>query len=240
MKKWGKVLLLLLLAVILAAGALCWWQWDNISALRLSVSTSREDLSQKMEENDRRVDDVSEKLPVTVRDLTEEEKVALRDESLSREELLDRLTGKETPAESTGSEGETVQPDQTQESPQDTQETEPEKGEDRLSRLIAEIYLMKTEYTAWLEEAYEDCIGEYNALPEEERTTAAKYSLGMKYMKTALAKEDECDLKMETLLDEIAGALAELGEDTSLVEEIRSAYEEEKALKKAYYLGLHG
>lgn len=240
MKKWGKVLLLLLLAVILAAGALCWWQWDNISALRLSVSTSREDLSQKMEENDRRVDDVSEKLPVTVRDLTEEEKAALRDESLNREELLDRLTGKETPAESTGPEGETAQPDQTQESPQDTQETEPEKGEDRLSRMIAEIYLMKTEYTAWLEEAYEDCIGEYNALPEEERTTAAKYSLGMKYMKTALAKEDECDLKMETLLDEIAGALAELGEDTSLVEEIRSAYEEEKALKKAYYLGLHG
>lgn len=239
MKKRGKVLLILLLAVFLAAVALCWWQWDNIGALRLSIRTSREDLSQKLEENDRRVDDVSGKLPVTVRDLTEEEKAALRDESLSREELLDRLTEKETPAESSGPEGEVSQPDQTEQPRQDVQEIESESGEDRLSCLIAEIYLMKAEYTAWLEDAYEGCIGEYNALPEEERTTAAKYSLGMKYMKSALAKEDECDLKMEALLDEIAGVLAELGEDTSLVEEIRSAYEEEKALKKAYYLGLH-
>ena len=98
---------------------------------------------------------------------------------------------------------------------------------------------MKTEYTTWLEEAYAACIEEYVALPEKERTSAAKYNLGMKYMRSALAKEDECDLRMADIQGKILALLREMGEDTSLVDEIQAAYEEEKALKKAYYLGLH-
>ena len=58
-------------------------------------------------------------------------------------------------------------------------------------------------------------------------------------MKIALDKEDECDAKMAELEAEIKSLLIKLGEDTALVDEIHATYLEEKALKKAYYLGLH-
>ena len=44
---------------------------------------------------------------------------------------------------------------------------------------------------------------------------------------------------MAEIEQKITALLKEMGRDTSLVDEIQSAYEEEKSLKKAYYLGLH-
>ena len=98
---------------------------------------------------------------------------------------------------------------------------------------------MKAEYTAWLEDKYDEAIADYNALDESERTATAKYSIGMRCMKEALAKEKECDALMADLEQKIRDLLKEMGQDTSLVDDIQTAYEEEKALKKAYYLGLH-
>ena len=98
---------------------------------------------------------------------------------------------------------------------------------------------MKDEYTAWLEAKYNEAIDAYNALPEEQRTPEAKYSIGMERMKQALAKEDECDAAMKQIEQKIGALLAKMGRDDSLVKEIQKAYEQEKELKKAYYLGLH-
>ena len=261
MRKRTKILLIVLAVLIVLAAALCWWQWDNLTALKISLDYSREDLSQMMEQNNQRVDAVSGALDgVTVRDLTEEEKAALQDGTIAQEELIDRLVGNQTQPE----------PDVPEASPAPTQEPEPtptpvqtqspavtptpaqtpvptptpsqsveQEKRDQLARYIAEIYLMKSEYTAWLETTHQAAIDEFVALPEEQQTTAKKYEIGMRYMRVGLDKEDECDLKMAELEGKILVLLQELGEDTSLVNEIQAAYEEEKALKKAYYLGLH-
>ena len=265
MKKWIIKILAGVLVTGVAAGGVCAWQWDNITALRTSMSYSREDISQLMEVNDQKVSDVSAQMDgVTVRDLTEEEKAALQDESLGREEIIDLLIGKtsEETTEETKTEEQPEQPQQgtaedtkqetpTQQ-PQQTPQQAPTKQEDKkpatetadpkreeLARLIAEIYLMEAEYTAWLEQMHTAAIEEFVALPQEQQTTANKYKIGMAYMKEGLAKEDECDVKMAELQEKIRALLVELGEDTALVDEIRAAYEEEKTLKKAYYLGLH-
>ena len=267
MKKRTKILLIVFAALILLAAALCWWQWDNLTALKISLDYSREDLSQMMDQNDQRVGAVSDALDgVTVRDLTDEEKAALQDGTMAPEELIDRLVDSQagleqdvsepastaTPSpspESTPQQGQTAEPTPTpgpvqspapapESSPAPTQSSEQEKR-DQLARYIAEIYLMKSEYTAWLEATHQAAIDEFVALPEEQQTTAKKYEIGMRYMRLGLDKEDECDLKMKELEGKILVLLQELGEDTSLVNEIQAAYEEEKALKKAYYLGLH-
>ena len=261
MKKWIIKILAGILVTGVAAGGVCAWQWDNITALRTSMSYSREDISQLMEVNDQKVSDVSSQVDgVTVRDLTEEEKAALQDESLGREEIIDLLIGKAT--EETVPEEKTEQPQQgtaedtkqetPAQQPQQAPQQAPAKQEDKkpatetadpkreeLARLIAEIYLMKAEYTTWLEQMHTAAIEEFVALPQEQQTTANKYKIGMAYMKEGLAKEDECDVKMAELQEKIRALLVELGEDTALVDEIRAAYEEEKTLKKAYYLGLH-
>ena len=110
---------------------------------------------------------------------------------------------------------------------------------EQLAKYIAEIYLMQTEYTTWLEDMNQAAINEFVELPEDQKTTSAKYAIGLRYMKIALDKEDECDAKMAELEAEIKSLLIKLGEDTALVDEIHATYLEEKALKKAYYLGLH-
>ena len=52
-------------------------------------------------------------------------------------------------------------------------------------------------------------------------------------------KEVEADAKMAELESNIRSVLQQLGEPTSMVDEIHSTYLAEKAAKKAYYLGLH-
>lgn len=240
MKKAKKVLLAALLVLLAAVVGVCWWQRDNLAAIKMSLSHSRENISEMVSANNQKVAEASEKVEgVTVRDMTDEERQALRGGSLSREELLERLTTKETEDtegtnEAGASQQETSGTDSTAAS---------DSGEDsnqkKLSKYLAEIYLMKDEYTAWLEAKYDEAIAEYNALEESERTATAKYSIGMRCMKEALAKEKECDALMADMEAKISALLTEMGEDTSLVDDIQAAYEEEKALKKAYYLGLH-
>ena len=293
MKKRRTTILILFAVLLILIAALCLWQRNNLTALKLSLDYSRDDLSQMLEENNKRVDAVSDALDgVTVRDLTEEEKSALLDGSLSGDELIDRLVGGQalppapsgeapdpeaptaspvpdtpeqpasqpTPTPSTQPSPEPAPTPNTQPSPEPTSTpgTQPspqptptptpspapglsaeQEKRNQLARYIAEIYLMKSEYTAWLETTHQAAIDEFVALPEEQQTTAKKYEIGMRYMRIGLDKEDECDRKMADLEAKILALLQELGEDTSLVNEIQAAYEEEKALKKAYYLGLH-
>lgn len=243
MKTVKKVLLCVLLLLVIGVIGVCWWQWDNLVAIKTSLSHSRENLGEMMADNDQKITEAAQKVDgVTVRDLTEEEKQALRRGELDREELLGLLTAEKTGdtdnAPPTGDPGQ----EPAQEAPaapaEPVQEQE-ETDQDKLSRYLAEIYVMKAEYTAWLEDKYNEAIEEYTALEESERTTAAKYDIGMRCMREALAKEDECDVLMAEMEQKILDLLTEMGEDTSLVDDIKAAYEEEKALKKAYYLGLH-
>ena len=122
------------------------------------------------------------------------------------------------------------------------QQTEPDPNaalREKLAEYIAKIYVMEEEYTGWLDQANQNAIDEYNALPAEERTAASKFTIGMKYLAIAKDMEKECDAEMAALEEDIRTVLIQLGESTALADEIHSVYLEEKAAKKAYYLGLH-
>ena len=234
MKKATKVVLIVLALLVTAIGAVVIWQWDNIKAVKTSFTHSREDLAVMMAGTYQAIEDATKDMEnVTVRDMTEEERTALRAGELSRDELIQRLISKQTPGEE-----QTVQDGGSAAEP--AEQSEPvDPDQQLLSEYLAEIYVMKDEYTAWLEAKYNEAIDAYNALPEEQRTPEAKYSIGMERMKQALAKEDECDAAMKQIEQKIGALLAKMGRDDSLVKEIQKAYEQEKELKKAYYLGLH-
>lgn len=245
MKRIKKVLLCILLILLAAIAAVCCWQWNNIKAIKTSLSYSQEDLAGMMADNDKKITQAAQKVDgVTVRDLTDEEKQALRKGELDREELLERLTTEETeeaggtiPADD--SDQAVSEPAVSIPSAEPSAVNQEDTNQKKLSKYLAEIYLMKAEYTAWLEDKYDEAIEEYTALEESERTTTAKYNIGMRCMNEALEKEKECDARMADIEKKILALLTEMGEDTSLVDDIQTAYEEEKELKKAYYLGLH-
>lgn len=239
MKKRKKILwFLLITAVALAAVAV--WQWDNLKALRLSSQLSGEDLASQMEDTMQRVTESSQSISgVTVRDLTDEEKAALKSNTLSGEEVVDLLIGN-APSEATAEPSVPQQdPASVIQTPQVEAAPSVDPNREKLSRLLAEIYVMQAEYTSWLESMNQAAIDEYVALPEAERTAQNKFSIGFRYMDMALKKEKECDAKMAEKEAAIREVLHQLGEDDSLVDEIHAAYLEEKTLKKAYYLNLH-
>ena len=239
MKKKKKTGLVIVLVLVLAIAGLAVWQRGNIRALLLSRTLSREELSEQMGQQMARTEEASQSAGVKVRGMTEEEKAALSSSELSRDELIDRLAGLaeiessalDTAQAQESAENETVQPEQT---------VDPQAAlREQLAKKVAEVYVMEAEYTGWLEQANQSAIDEFTALPEEEQTSSAKYSIGMEYLAEALKKEKECDQKMKDIETEIRSLLTQLGEDTSLADEIHEAYLDEKASLKAYYLSLH-
>lgn len=232
-----KRFLCVLLALAAVIGGICCWQRNNLRALGMSLRLSQDELSGEMDRQRERTEEASRQAGVNVRALTDEEKEALRGSEVSREELIDRIADGAQPAADESAAGETAAPSPAPE-PQEQEDGEAAlRGQ--LARQIAEIYVMEAEYTDWLAQANQAAIDEFTALPESEQTTANKYSIGMKYLSAALEKEKECDARMKAAEDSVRSLLTQLGEDTSLADEIHAAYLEEKAAKKAYYLSLH-
>lgn len=216
----GKRILCIFLILALVIGGVCFWQRNNLRALYLSTQMSQEELSSRMEEQKARTEAASREAGVDIRGLTEEEQSALRDELISRDELIrDIAESNKTQAEASTEEEASLR--------------------DQLTELFAELYVMQAEYTVWLENANQAAIDDFNALPEEERSEGKKFSIGMEYLQKAKEKEAECDAKMDEMERKIRDILTQLGESTAVVDEIHATYLEEKATKKAYYLGLH-
>jgi len=115
-------------------------------------------------------------------------------------------------------------------------EIDPEKIvalKQRQNEIIAEIYLLRATYLNKIDELIVTSREEYIALPKDKHNLSGKLEFAEKVIiPRGYALEDECDSKMEVLLDELRGILESLGTDASLVGEINSAYKEQKRLKK--------
>lgn len=252
MKNRKTRLLCVLLALVLVLGGLGVWQRNNLRALGLRLRLTQEELSDQMHAQQSKTEQATQSAGVNVRPLTEEERAKLRDNEVTRDELIDRLVHGEdgtqqTPAEKPAAPAETPDAPEKTETPAEPAETPETPAQtdgtaalrEQLAKYIAEIYVMEAEYTAWLEDANRSAIADFEALPPEQQTTASKYSIGMQYLSLALEKEKECDARMSEVESSIRSVLTQLGESTALADEIHSAYEDEKATKKAYYLSLH-
>jgi len=215
-KKKRHIGLWTLLALLLALGALAYAQRANLRAVVQGFSNTSEQLEQQLSEQHQRVQEAAQShADVTVRDLTEEEKAALRNGTQSRMEIRERLTD-----------------------PQDNALTESEESEYQkaLSQQIAEVYILQAEYNAALEDMAAQAKREYGAKAENEKTAAALIRWASGYVKRATELEKECDAKIDAIAAEILRLTKENGGDTSLADEILYAYANEKSLKKSWYL----
>ena len=100
MKKRRHIGIWVLAAVVLLLGIAAFLQRENIKAAVQGLSSSPEELQQKLEENQARIQTAVQENPaLAVRELTEEEKKAFREGSLTREELIRRLIQPESDEE---------------------------------------------------------------------------------------------------------------------------------------------
>ncbi len=119
---------------------------------------------------------------------------------------------------------------------------EPAAGNDNtydaeLSAMVGEIYALRGSFEGQANSLVQQAKNEYYALSAEERK-AQRGALASKYLGIAAGLEASCDAQMEGILSRISAYLQQTGGDTSLVGQIRSVYQNEKALKKSQYMSL--
>ncbi|MBR5539370.1 MAG: hypothetical protein IKU61_05670, partial [Clostridia bacterium] len=241
----------------------------------VAVTSSNEAIVSQEAENDRKTQEILDKLTdVTMRDLTEEERKMLESGLLSYEDALKLIMGETlasvttapSPEETTvvtedtsavtttGSEttfeiieapeetsattvatapAVTVAVTSVKETPLTPDEENTVALRNRKNEIIAEIYLLRATYLNKIDELVEALKKEYIALPRNKHNTRGKLEmLERVVIPRGNALENECDDKMDSLLAELKGVLEALGEDKSLIKEIRNAYVEQKRLKK--------
>ena len=99
--------------------------------------------------------------------------------------------------------------------------------------LLAEIYLLRATYLNAIDRLLADAKAEYRALPKAERTAAARLRFADRVIADGATLEAACDEKMDAILAEMKTLLLEQGGRTEILAEIRTAYLEQKRLKKA-------
>lgn len=233
-RKTGRTVLLIVLAVlVLAVGLLAWRFRKEIQAFTISRQYSTAELENQLADNDQTIRDAVEaSSDVTVRAPTDEEREALRDGSLTQEELIGRLTG-ESAAGSSDSAPETAAPE---EQPAEQAPAEPPEYQKQLSALIAQVYVLREEYLAALENMEVSAKADYRALSDSQRTAGKLASLVSDYIGRATRLEKECDGKMDAIIAQMETLIQANNGDMSLTDTVFNTYVNEKSLKKAWYM----
>lgn len=239
--------------VLAAVAAVAVWQRNNIAAVLTFLSAgSQEEIEQRLQQNQQTITDAVEKSPeIVVRDVTEEEKQALRDGTLTQEELAGRLVGAQTaqPKEEPPKQ-ETPQETPKQETPTPAEQTEQPAAEtsapaepkvesayqEQVSAVVAKAYVLREKFTIALDSMKDEAAAEYTAIPEAERTSGKLTEFAKKYVARATALEKQCDAEMDTIVEELTALVTENNGDLSIVDTMIETYAREKSLKKAWYL----
>ena len=237
MKRKHKIALIALLPVLVLAG-LAVWQRNNWQALQQATQYSRQELEEQIASNEQAVQETLQSMPevqIQVREhLTEEERAALRDGTLSVEEAAERLIQPDSAESSTAAEEPSTATTKTT-----TTTTTPavlSSYEQRLSRVVAKVYVLREQYTQALEDMEDEAYADYCALSERGAGKTAKVKLAKSYLTKATTLEKECDAQMDAVVKELEELVLSYGGDYSIVETVIETYANEKSLKKAWYI----
>lgn len=247
MKTGTKIFVASISLVMLSLTLFLISQRNNLSALFQSFSHTEQDIAEQIEANREALNETLQAYVQDIpRDFTPEEEQQILSGELEPEEALEQLLSSPEPAlESLTSPSEVPQqtntPSSISPSPSD-KEPEPSTPQkvdsvtEAISNSVAQLYLYKASYLAKLGRLEQSAIDTYLALPPEDQTSAAKQKILLSLIPEAVALEKTCDEQVEKILRSLETTLSSKNVDLSIVAKIQTAYENEKSLKKAYYL----
>ena len=236
MKRRKTILCTILVLLAASLAGLFWWQRDNLKAIHAATQHTSAELEEKLDENQQMIQEaVKAAGEVTVGEITEEDRQAFRDGSMTQEQLVERLTngGEGEPREEPAS---TSRPESDGKTPPEPPKPAENTYQKELSALIARVYVLREEYTLALDTMYADAKAEYLALPAEKRTKTHLLKMARGYLSRAFALEKECDGKMDEIVRAMEKLLRENDGDLGLVDTVVYTYANEKSLKKSWYM----
>ena len=252
MKKAGKIALAVVGVVLVAGAITVAVQWNNIKAVAYMMTMDTDTLDTRAEENRKTLEKAMEDYKIPTYTFSQEEMTQLASGELSEEDAAALLLGESgTDGAETGSEAET--PDasqsgtpsqspsasQSQSSAQPSQSTAPggdtstQEAEEELRQLVATMYVLQATYEGKLEAIVQEAIDEYTA---GEHTSENRTKIVYSKYEALTALEKECDQKVADIVSRMRELLKSTGQSESLADEVQKTYEEEKSLKKAYYI----
>lgn len=234
-----KVLLVVLLLLIVCLVAVFISQRQNVDALVKSVQYSEEDIQGQIDSSKDNVAKTLEDYDVgNLRDFTFEEEEMIRKGQITYEEAMNKIMEESGVADELEVAPGGNSSNQGSASSESSGVTVPDvkAKTDNPSAIIAEYYVklnaLKAQYLGSIGSLVDEAKAEY-------ATNKSLSNLASKYLKRASALESEADSSVDSLLSELRGKLESVNADTSIVDKMKSAYEQEKTLKKSYYLSLY-
>lgn len=223
MKKGAKIALGVVGVLVVGGVAAAAWQWNNLNALRYGLTMDSGTIEQKLQENEKALQDAMTEYKIPQYTFSQEEIAQLTDGTLSTEEAAKRLLEAQTPL-AAAPEGQ-ADAQQAAEPPSEVDQA--------IQEQIATMYVLRSTYVGKLEAIAQSAIDEYSAgaHTEENRKQVVYDKLDQ-----LTALEKECDDQVAQVVARLRELLKEAGRDDSLAKQVEETYQNEKSLKKAAYL----
>ena len=245
MKKRTKILLGIAAVLAVAAGALCVRQWNNITAARYTLTMDQDAVSSRIAENEAVLHEMLTEYDLADYTPSEEEIAAVASGEKTTQELAQEMVSAQaassqageaaapaasgTAASSAGSSG----PAQSASPSAPAQPAAP-SYDDQIRAQVAMMYVLRSTFVSRLDELVNQAVFDY-ALAEN-FTRDGRMAAVTPYLDAVSTLEEECDAEVATVVAELRRLLKASGQDDSLAKKVEETYEEEKSLKKAYYL----
>ena len=237
MKKWVKIVLGVLVALIVIVAAVTVWQWENIRAVYIMLSTDGDGIAQGLEE--KRTEQEAW--------LAEQYSVSLAAPSTEQSAAL--IKGEATADEVKASLGITEELEAEMEKAEEaaTKKEEKKKAENKtlskaeieryVNLCVGELYACEVDLMARLGEMKKGIEAEWAMTSP--KNGATKRETILRWLDKVYALESETDKKVKAIIAKYNGILKSYGADTSGVDKLWSYYTSKKADQKAYYMNLY-
>lgn len=230
-----KVLPTFLTIIIIIFLTVVFWQYDNISAILHGFLNKPENIALELDKKREELKAKIEKYTTPINDLTAEDERKLLKGELKLEDIAEKYN---FPIEYM-MEDKTVSDSQI---PAKSMVSDTESSkiiEKRISEGISRMYALKAKYVNKLGELEREVADEYSQLPKSKQNQAGKKELVMANMDYVSKLEKTCDLEVGKVISSLEKYLKEYGGDMEIIQILEDAYNDEKTLKKSYYLSLY-
>jgi len=240
LKKIIKVLLKILCVVFILLGVVVYWQYDNISSVINGMKYSSEDLASQLDSNRNdlkaKVDEYTSK---HINDLSAEDEEKLLNGEITIEEISEKYDLPLDVMTDDNSQNNTETPSIEDQNAQSTSDDNKKAIDDAISTGVSRMYALKAKYVSKLGEIERSVHDEYTNLPKEKQNESSKKNIIMKSLNSVAEMEEKCDNEVAVTLSVLETELKKLNGDTEIVDILKEAYENEKEIKKSYYLSLY-